>query len=105
MYQEELKAEAAGLTYTEYMQQKDSAKSEKKRKNAPSETRPAMKKSKKEAQEAEKKELAKMMMSKKDRRLYEQIQFGKNKKAAITEKLKEKREKIKKRSGWNVAEK
>ncbi|KAJ3387962.1 mRNA-binding ribosome synthesis protein nop7 [Lobulomyces angularis] len=106
LYEEELKAEAAGLTYSEYMQKKDSEKKEDKKDNkrkrievAPkgSTVTKKVKKSKKEEMEnEEKKELAKMMMPKKDKRLYQQIQFGKDKKAVEVAKLEKKRDAHKK---------
>jgi pescadillo protein len=45
----------------------------------------------KKDEDAEAKELSKMMMSKRDRKLYDKIQFGKSRKKEIAEKLREKR--------------
>ena len=78
--QEELEAEAAGVSFTNYS-------GNKKRKVE----------SKEESHEKEAKDLAKIMMSKKDKHLYNQIQFSKKKKAAEKEKLKKKKDSLKKR--------
>jgi pescadillo protein len=51
----------------------------------------------KESKEADKdKELAKIMMSKRDRKLYDKIQFGKDRKKVAADKLREKRRALKK---------
>jgi pescadillo protein len=47
-----------------------------------------------EAEEAEAKELAKIMMTNKQQKLYNKIQYGKNKKAAEVEKLTQKKEQL-----------
>jgi pescadillo protein len=107
MYQSELKAEAAGLSYSEYMQKKIEKEAGGKRKSVAAAATPS-KKSKASADADEKKELSKMMMGKKDKRLYEQIQFGKDKKAVKVAALTKKRDDAKvskgKKSGWNVVE-
>ncbi|KAJ3205149.1 mRNA-binding ribosome synthesis protein nop7 [Dinochytrium kinnereticum] len=93
IYKAELAAEAAGMSFSEYMEKK--AKEEdatgKTSKSSTSEAPKKRKASQAELEAAEEKELAKMMMSKKDRRLYNQIEFGKKKKEAEANKLREKR--------------
>ena len=69
----ELEAEAAGMTSLEY--EKQASQNQVK---VPSE-------------EQEAKELAKIMMSKRDKHLYNQIQFGKKKKAEAVQRLKHKK--------------
>ncbi|KAJ3381119.1 mRNA-binding ribosome synthesis protein nop7 [Entophlyctis sp. JEL0112] len=91
MYQAEIQAEAAGLSFTEYMEQKSLEKDTQKTSQQKGVSGKKRKVSTIEAEAAEEKELAKMMMSKKERRLYNQIEFGRNKKAAEAQKLKERR--------------
>lgn len=80
-HQEELEAEAAGVSVTEF-----SEKSKKSKRKV---------KSEKEIEEKETKDLAKIMMSKKDKHLYNQIQYSKKKKMAAVEKLKSKKASLK----------
>ena len=80
-HQEELEAEASGVSFADY-----SSKPEKSKRKVKSET---------EIQEKENKDLAKIMMSKKDKHLYNQIQYSKKKKAAAVEKLKSKKSSLK----------
>ena len=80
-HQEELKAEAAGVSFNNY-----SVTSKKSKRKA---------KSEKEMEEKETKDLAKIMMSKKDKHLYNQIQYSKKKKAVAVEKLKSKKASLK----------
>ncbi|KAI8609598.1 Pescadillo N-terminus-domain-containing protein [Chytriomyces sp. MP71] len=93
VYQAELEAEAAGLSFTEYMQKKDAEENGASKKKATT-SHANLKKRKisaADAEAAEEKELAKMMMSKKERRLYGQIEFGRKKKEAEVQKLQERR--------------
>jgi pescadillo protein len=80
-HQEELEAEAAGVSFNDYST--TAKKSSRKVKSA------------KEMEEKETKDLAKIMMSKKDKHLYNQIQYSKKKKAAAVEKLKSKKASLK----------
>ncbi|KAJ3110601.1 mRNA-binding ribosome synthesis protein nop7 [Phlyctochytrium bullatum] len=101
VYKAELEAEAAGLTFSEYIDKKakeeaEAAAEKKGKKGAKQQPKqPEQQGSKKRkltpAEEAavEEKELAKMMMSKKDRRLYEQIEYGKKKKQAEIDELRQ----------------
>ncbi|KAI8851573.1 Pescadillo N-terminus-domain-containing protein [Chytridium lagenaria] len=92
IYKAELEAEAAGLTFSEYLEKKAKEDAAVSKKAKPDATAGKKKKvSQAETEAAEEKELAKMMMSKKDRRLYNQIEFGKKKKADEANKLREKR--------------
>lgn len=117
-----MEAEAAGLTYSEFMKQKDEASTLKKKNKASSNNKrkqtldtnnnSAKKKKMSKAEleiesVKEKKELAKMMMTKKDKRLYEQIQFAKRKReaeAAVLEAKKSKlvKKKLSRAGGWSV---
>ncbi|KAJ2994782.1 mRNA-binding ribosome synthesis protein nop7 [Globomyces sp. JEL0801] len=73
-HQQEVHAEKAGVKYSEFQ--------------------PVAKKAKKSNEEEEAKELSKMMMSKRDKKLYDKIQFGKNRKQEAAKVLREKRKKI-----------
>lgn len=75
LHQAELEAEAAGLSFSEYLQKK--ATQDKPNKKA---DKPAKKQTAAEAEAQERKELAIMMMSKKDKHLYNKIRFGKQRK-------------------------
>ena len=87
VYEAELKAEAAGLSLSEYLSKREAEElsaSSKSSKRKSEEEQGGSKKRRMTAAEleaAEEKELAKLMLSKKDRRLYEQIQFSRKKKA------------------------
>ena len=74
----ELEAETLGLSSAEFTAEIAKFKSSNKKRAAPTEQGGAKKKAKTE--EEEKKELAKMMMSRKDRQLYERMMFGKERK-------------------------
>lgn len=80
-HQEELEAEAAGVSFNDY-----STSTKKSKRKVQSE---------KEIEEKETKDLAKIMMSKKDKHLYNQIQYSKKKKAAEVKKLKSKKASLK----------
>ncbi|KAJ3090471.1 mRNA-binding ribosome synthesis protein nop7 [Quaeritorhiza haematococci] len=106
LHQAELAAEAAGLTYSEFVAQQSATN--KKRKSPGSGVSATNKKAKKETakkgpkaaaaeDEQERKQLATMMMSKKDRRLYERIQYSKNRKSEEVEVLKQKKAALKKK--------
>ncbi|KAI8816476.1 Pescadillo N-terminus-domain-containing protein [Fimicolochytrium jonesii] len=84
LHQAELAAEAAGLSFSEYLQQKAAGTlpaDGKKQKKKGADVKAAKKETAAEAEERERKELAIMMMSKKDKHLYNKIQFGKQRKA------------------------
>ncbi|KAJ3233069.1 mRNA-binding ribosome synthesis protein nop7 [Chytriomyces hyalinus] len=93
VYQAELEAEAAGLSFTEYMQKKDAEEKGLSKKKPASTDAPGKKRkiSAAEAEAAEEKELAKMLMNKKERRLYGQIEFGRKKKEEEAKKLLDRR--------------
>ncbi|KAK9709050.1 mRNA-binding ribosome synthesis protein nop7 [Basidiobolus ranarum] len=82
-HQKELEAEAAGVAFSEYQQKRG-------KKN----TKTAPKISKEKQEEVEAKELAKIMMTKKKRQLYNKIQHSKNKTADETNKLKRRKEEL-----------
>ena len=79
---EEIAAEAAGIPFSEYSATKESKISKKKKVVTTDE---------KDAKEA--KELSTIMMSKRDKKLYEKIQYGKARKQETAKKLLEKRKK------------
>ena len=97
MHQIELEAEAKGVAFTEF-----EAKENKKKKAATktstatvATTRSANKKrTAAEIEEEEQKDLAKIMMTNKQAKLYNKIQYGKDKKAAEVQKLTEKKQQI-----------
>ncbi|KAI1318238.1 mRNA-binding ribosome synthesis protein nop7 [Mortierella claussenii] len=104
LHQRELEAEAKGVAFTEF-EAKENKKNAKKTKAgvaapaaataATPATRSAGKKrTAAEAEEAEAKELAKIMMTNKQQKLYNKIQYGKDKKAAEVEKLTQKKEQL-----------
>ncbi|KAJ3084688.1 mRNA-binding ribosome synthesis protein nop7 [Rhizoclosmatium hyalinum] len=88
VYKAELEAEAAGLSYTEYMQKKAA---EGKTTKKPAEGSKKRKISAAEAQAAEEKALAMTMMTKKDRNLYHKIEYGRKKKEEEAQKLLDRR--------------
>ncbi|KAI9205545.1 Pescadillo N-terminus-domain-containing protein [Polychytrium aggregatum] len=85
IHKAELEAEAAGVSFSEYVQQKGLTGAGKA--NAGSKKR-------KSTQEDEEKELAKMMMSKRDKHLYSKIQYGKKRREVEAEKLRARRQQI-----------
>ncbi|KAJ3291589.1 mRNA-binding ribosome synthesis protein nop7, partial [Borealophlyctis nickersoniae] len=88
LHKAELEAEAAGLSFSEYLEkQKTTAKKGKKTESGA----PKPKLTAAQAEEKEALELAKMMMNKKDRHLYNKIQFGKKRKEEAVNKLKQKK--------------
>ncbi|KAJ3230800.1 mRNA-binding ribosome synthesis protein nop7 [Chytriomyces hyalinus] len=91
VYQAELEAEAAGLSFTEYMQKKDAEEKGLSKKKSTDTAGKKRKISAAEAEAAEEKELAKMLMNKKERRLYGQIEFGRKKKEEEAKKLLDRR--------------
>ncbi|KAJ3036294.1 mRNA-binding ribosome synthesis protein nop7 [Rhizophlyctis rosea] len=93
LHQAELQAEAAGLTFSEFQQQK------KKQQKSNSKKAPVAKESAAEKQAREERELAKMMMNKKDKHLYNKIQFGKKRKEEAADKLRQKKAALKQSSG------
>ncbi|KAJ3133442.1 mRNA-binding ribosome synthesis protein nop7 [Geranomyces variabilis] len=103
LHQAELAAEAAGLSFSAYLQQQASnnvaGKGNKKAAAKPA----AKKQTAAEAEAAERKELAIMMMSKKDKHLYNKIQFGKQRKEDAAAKLREKKETLRKQQPAPVA--
>ncbi|KAG0169264.1 mRNA-binding ribosome synthesis protein [Apophysomyces sp. BC1034] len=84
-YERELKAEAAGVTFSEYQEPTEKAK------KTPSKKRTAA-----EIEEEERKEMATVMMTNKQRKLYGKMQYGKQKKAEEVAKLERKKKAIKK---------
>ncbi|KAI9020104.1 Pescadillo N-terminus-domain-containing protein [Phycomyces nitens] len=86
VYESELKAEAAGVTFSEST-------------NAETKTTPSKKSTKKrsaaEVEEEEQKEMATVMMTNKQRKLYQKMQHGKQKKEAEVEKLQRKKAALK----------
>ncbi|KAF9910164.1 mRNA-binding ribosome synthesis protein nop7 [Lobosporangium transversale] len=100
LHQRELEAEAKGVAFTEF-EAKENKKNAKKTKAvtaaadvAPVTRSAGKKRTAAEAEEAEAKELAKIMMTNKQQKLYNKIQYGKNKKAAEVEKLTKKKEQL-----------
>ncbi|KAG0209438.1 mRNA-binding ribosome synthesis protein nop7 [Mortierella sp. GBA30] len=97
LHQIELEAEAKGVAFTEFeaKENKKKAKGKKDPAAAAPATRSAGKKrTAAEVEEAEAKELAKIMMTNKQQKLYTKIQYGKDKKAAEVEKLTQKKEQL-----------
>ncbi|CAG8821223.1 14649_t:CDS:2, partial [Dentiscutata erythropus] len=70
IHQKELEAEARGISFSEYQVQKRSVK---------------------EIEEGERKELGMVMMSKKQKKLYAKIQYGKNQKKEKVQNLEKKK--------------
>ncbi|KAJ3045483.1 mRNA-binding ribosome synthesis protein nop7 [Rhizophlyctis rosea] len=95
LHQAELEAEAAGLTFEEFQQQQ---KQQQKKGGAQKKGKPSA--AEKEA--AETLELAKIMMNKKDKHLYNKIQFGKKRKAEAADKLRQKKAALAKQSSGGV---
>ncbi|KAF9116500.1 mRNA-binding ribosome synthesis protein nop7 [Mortierella sp. AM989] len=107
LHQRELEAEAKGVAFTEF-EAKENKKAKKNLKvtattatatatiaTTTTTTRSAGKKrTAAEVEEAEAKELAKIMMTNKQQKLYKKIQYGKDKKAAEVEKLTQKKEQL-----------
>ncbi|KAF9306406.1 mRNA-binding ribosome synthesis protein nop7 [Mortierella antarctica] len=96
LHQIELEAEAKGVAFTEF-EAKENKKAKKcKTAAAPSSapTTRGKKRTAAEAEEAEAKELAKIMMTNKQQKLYTKIQYGKDKKAAEVQKLTEKKQQL-----------
>ncbi|KAG0324975.1 mRNA-binding ribosome synthesis protein nop7 [Dissophora globulifera] len=100
LHQRELEAEAKGVAFTEFeaKESKKKAKASKAEKEtaatpAAAVTRSAAgkKRTAAEVEAAEAKELAKIMMTNKQQKLYNKIQYGKDKKAAEVEKLTKKK--------------
>lgn len=104
MYQEELKAEAMGLTYTEYKKQQDEQEPESKKQKVSKSSKKSKLAAEKEQAELDQR---KIMMGKKDRRLYAQIEYSKGKKAAVASVLADKKAKLVKgkSAGWKKTEK
>ncbi|KAG0019976.1 mRNA-binding ribosome synthesis protein nop7 [Podila clonocystis] len=96
LHQIELEAEAKGVAFTEFEAKEN--KKAKKGKATPAPTSAPTTRGKKrtaaEAEEAEAKELAKIMMTNKQQKLYTKIQYGKDKKAAEVQKLTEKKQQL-----------
>ncbi|KAJ3004049.1 mRNA-binding ribosome synthesis protein nop7 [Thoreauomyces humboldtii] len=99
LHQAELAAEAAGLSFTDYLQQQAAnpgkAKATAKRAQAVKVKKPTAA----EAEATERKELAIMMMNKKDKHLYNKIQFGKQRKEDAANKLRGKKDALRKQQG------
>ncbi|KAF9929545.1 mRNA-binding ribosome synthesis protein nop7, partial [Modicella reniformis] len=105
LHQRELEAEAKGVAFTEFEAKENKKKVKATRAAAKAETTAApraapatraasKKRSAAELEEAETKELAKIMMTNKQQKLYNKIQYGKNKKAAEVEKLTKRKEQL-----------
>lgn len=96
-----MEAEAKGVAFTEFeaKENKKKTKATKAAAAAPVTSAPATRSAGKkrtaaEAEAEEAKELAKIMMTNKQQKLYTKIQYGKNKKAAEVEKLTQKKEQL-----------
>ncbi|KAJ3072864.1 mRNA-binding ribosome synthesis protein nop7 [Podochytrium sp. JEL0797] len=98
VYQDELEAEAAGMSFTDYMKQK-AAEGKTAKKAAAPVVGKKRKVSAAELEAAEEKELAMTMMSKRDRKLYHKIEYGRKKKEDEVNKLAERRVAAEKKSG------
>ncbi|RIB13447.1 Pescadillo N-terminus-domain-containing protein [Gigaspora rosea] len=97
VYQMELEAEAAGTPFAKYKENKAKQISDGKFNNSSSSKPRAesgKKRTSKEIEEQEIKELAKIMMTKKQKRLYSKMQYGKKKQEEKVLNLKRKREEI-----------
>ncbi|EEB05858.1 pescadillo-family BRCT domain-containing protein [Schizosaccharomyces japonicus yFS275] len=92
-HQRELEAEAAGVSYSEYVKKNSDATSSKKK--GKKRGRDALTVEQKEQKEA--KELAKIMMSNKQKKLYKKMQYSNAKKEELKENLKKKKRAIEKR--------
>ncbi|KAF9560297.1 mRNA-binding ribosome synthesis protein nop7 [Mortierella alpina] len=111
LHQIELEAEAKGVAFTEFEAKENKKKAKvakiaKKEGATPSTVAPTTRSAGKkrtaaEVEEAEAKELAKIMMTNKQQKLYTKIQYGKNKKAAEVEKLTQKKEQLAKSAKTN----
>lgn len=91
-----MEAEAKGVAFTEF-EAKENKKAKKGKTAAAPSSAPATRGKKRtaaEAEEAEAKELAKIMMTNKQQKLYTKIQYGKDKKAAEVQKLTEKKQQL-----------
>ncbi|TPX55297.1 hypothetical protein PhCBS80983_g05431 [Powellomyces hirtus] len=99
LHQAELAAEAAGLSFSEYLQQQAANPNTAKPSGKKTAVKPAKKPTAAEAEVAERKELAIMMMNKKDKHLYNKIQFGKARKEEAANKLRQKKETLRKQQG------
>ncbi|KAI9261438.1 Pescadillo N-terminus-domain-containing protein [Phascolomyces articulosus] len=85
-YERELKAEAAGVTFSEYQQPEEG-----KKKSAKGKKRSAA-----DVEEEERKEMAHVMMSNKQRKLYEKMKYSNQQKADEVAKLERKKKALKK---------
>ncbi|KAJ3303040.1 mRNA-binding ribosome synthesis protein nop7 [Blyttiomyces sp. JEL0837] len=95
VYKAELEAEASGMSFSEFLAKKEvenKSVDKKKAKQAPAPAAAGKKRTAADVEAEEEKNLAIMMMSKRDRRLYNQIQFGKKKKEEEAAKLLAKRQ-------------
>ncbi|KAI8918467.1 Pescadillo N-terminus-domain-containing protein [Powellomyces hirtus] len=99
LHQAELAAEAAGLSFSEYLQQQAANPNAAKPSGKKTAVKPAKKPTAAEAEAAERKELAIMMMNKKDKHLYNKIQFGKARKEEAANKLRQKKDTLRKQQG------
>lgn len=83
-HQLELEAEAAGIPFTEYQQQQAARKKRQAKKEIDTSAKSvdSKKRTAKDVEEEEAKEMAKIMMTKRQKKLYTKIQYGKDKKAA-----------------------
>ncbi|KAI7849059.1 Pescadillo N-terminus-domain-containing protein [Circinella umbellata] len=84
-YERELKAEAAGVSFSEYQQPEEGKKSAKGKKRTAT-----------DVEEAERQEMAHVMMSNKQRKLYEKMKYSNQQKADEVAKLERKKKAIKK---------
>ncbi|RHZ75324.1 hypothetical protein Glove_216g199 [Diversispora epigaea] len=96
IHQKELEAEARGISFSEYQVQMDKNKNRKTKNhnNADSSAHNSKKRNVKEIEEKERKELGMVMMSKKQKKLYAKIQYGKNKKNEKVQNLEKKKRNI-----------
>ncbi|CAG8727470.1 6292_t:CDS:2, partial [Cetraspora pellucida] len=95
VYQMELEAEAAGISFAKYNEKQ--AKQRKFHDNSASKARVVngKKRTSKEIEEQEIKELSKIMMTKKQKKLYSKMQYGKKKQEEKVLNLKRKKEELK----------
>ncbi|OAQ29564.1 hypothetical protein K457DRAFT_125757 [Linnemannia elongata AG-77] len=102
LHQIELEAEAKGVAFTEFEAKENkkktkatkAAKAAEPATSAPATRSAGKKRTAAEAEAEEAKELAKIMMTNKQQKLYTKIQYGKDKKAAEVEKLTKKKEQL-----------
>jgi len=87
IYQKELQAEAAGIPFSDFMSKKDKTSEPKPNRMKTSEL-------KQKEEEKEQKKLATIMMSKRNKRLYQKVVSAQNKKKHYVERMEKKRKRI-----------